>query len=71
MLIALHEYRKLHIGAPWLSHRETLELFLLSVYRVFDWKIGEEETEQSSRAKMLSSWKVKGASQSRPKPLLG
>lgn len=71
MLMALQEYKKLQIEVPWLSHRDTLELLFLSVYRVFDWNIGEEEVEQSSKAKMLSSWKEKGASQSRPKPLLG
>lgn len=69
MLIAWHEYKKLQIGAPWLSHRDTLELFFWSVYREFCWKTGELESEQSSRAKTLSSWKLKGASQSREKPL--
>ncbi|KAI7994327.1 Glutathione S-transferase U18 [Camellia lanceoleosa] len=33
--------------------------------------MGDEVVEQSSNAKVLSSWKLKGVSQSRLKPLLG
>lgn len=35
-----------------------------------DLYIGEEDIEQSSKAKTVSSWKLNGAFQSRLKPLL-
>lgn len=63
MLIDVQEYKKVQMGEPCLSQRGTeLE---------FDLRIGEEVGEQSRRVKTVSSWKEKGAAQSRPKPLLG
>jgi hypothetical protein len=56
--MALQEYKKLQMGAPWLSQRESLGLFGSLPYRL----PLDDDVEQSSKAKMLSSSKVNGAS---------
>lgn len=56
------------MAAPFLSHEGTAAALLSPLY-VFDLEIGEALIEQSRKVKILSSWKPKGAFQSRPEPL--
>lgn len=71
MLIGLHVKSKLQTGVASLSHGELTMVLFPQLLLGFSVCKGEEEIEQSSRAKTFRSVKVKGASQSRPKPLLG